>query len=59
MFNVLNHPNFLAPVNNTVLFNGGSVSGGLDGSTAGLSPGKIDSTSVDSREIQFGMKLNF
>ena len=59
MFNVLNHPNFLAPVNNSVLFNGGSLSGGLDGSTAGLSPSKIDSTSVDSREIQFGFKLNF
>jgi outer membrane receptor protein involved in Fe transport len=59
MFNVLNHPNFLVPVNNAVLFNGGSLSGGLDGSTSGLSASKIDSTSVDSREIQFGLKINF
>jgi outer membrane receptor protein involved in Fe transport len=59
MFNVLNHPNFLVPVDNETLFNGGSLSGGLDGSTTGLSPSKIDTTSVDSREIQFGLKINF
>ncbi|HEX3376744.1 MAG TPA: hypothetical protein VHS29_07775, partial [Candidatus Acidoferrales bacterium] len=59
VFNILNHPNFLAPVDNEVLFNGGSPSNGLDASSAGLSPGKIDSTSGDSREIQFGFKLNF
>jgi hypothetical protein len=59
VFNILNHPNFLAPVNNEVLFNGGSLSGGLDGSTTGLSPSKIDTTSGDSREIQFGVKINF
>jgi hypothetical protein len=59
VFNILNHPNFLAPVDNETLFNGGSLSNGLDASSAGLSPGKIDSTSGDSREIQFGFKLNF
>jgi hypothetical protein len=59
VFNILNHPNFLAPVDNEVLFNGGSLSNGLDASSAGLSPSKIDSTSGDSREIQFGFKLNF
>jgi hypothetical protein len=59
VFNILNHPNFLAPVNNEVLFNGGSLSGGLNGSTTGLSPSKIDTTSGDSREIQFGVKVNF
>jgi hypothetical protein len=59
MFNILNHPNFLVPVDNEVLFNGGSLSSGLSGSTTGLSPGRIDTTSGDSREIQFGFKLNF
>jgi outer membrane receptor protein involved in Fe transport len=59
IFNILNHPNFLAPVDNEVLFNGGSLSSGLSGSTTGLSPGRIDTTSGDSREIQFGVKVNF
>ena len=59
VFNILNHPYFMAPVDNEVLFNGGSLSNGLDASSAGLSPGKIDSTAGDSREIQFGFKLNF
>lgn len=52
MFNVLNHPNFLVPVDNEALFN-------QDGSTTGLNPSKIDATSVDSREIQLGLKINF
>jgi outer membrane receptor protein involved in Fe transport len=62
MFNVLNHPNFMVPFDNEALFNGGSrplTTNLLDGSTTGLFPSKIDQTSVDSREIQFGFKLNF
>jgi hypothetical protein len=50
-FNVLNHPDFQAPLDNSTLFNqdGTSVSGA----------GAIDSTSNDSREIQFGLKINW
>jgi hypothetical protein len=59
IFNIINHPSFLPPVDNEVLFNGGSLSSGLSGSTTGLSPSRIDTTSGDSREIQFGVKFNF
>lgn len=48
-FNVLNHPNFQAPLNNNTLFN-------QDGTSIG-SAGTIDSTSTDSRQIQFGVKI--
>ncbi len=45
MFNVLNHANFAPPINNVaVLF-----------STAGL----LDRTTTTSRQIQFGLKLNW
>ena len=48
-FNVLNHPNFLPPLDNNTIFNsdGSSVSG------AGL----IDSTATDPRQIQFGLRI--
>ena len=50
-FNVLNHPNFQAPIDNSTLFNGdGSPTGG-----AGL----IDATSNDSRQIQIALKVIF
>jgi len=50
-FNVLNHPNFQAPLNNSTLFNqNGTAVGGA---------GSIDSTSTDPRQIQFGMKINW
>jgi hypothetical protein len=49
MFNVLNHPNFQAPINNSTLFNqDGSVSGGA---------GQLDGTTTDPREIQFSVKV--
>ena len=51
MFNVLNHPSFLVPADNEALFN----SNGAGMSNAGV----IDSTSTDSRQIQFGLKINF
>jgi hypothetical protein len=49
MFNVLNHPNFLPPLDNNYIFNanGSPVSGA----------GAIDSTSTTSRQIQFGLKV--
>jgi hypothetical protein len=48
-FNVLNHPNFQAPISNSALFNasGSPVSGA----------GRIDGTSTPSRQIQFGLKV--
>jgi hypothetical protein len=48
-FNVLNHPNFQAPISNSALFNasGSPVSGA----------GTIDNTSTPSRQIQFGLKV--
>jgi hypothetical protein len=50
-FNVLNHPNFLPPLNNEALFN---TNGALMSNA-----GQIDTTSVPSRQIQFGMKVTF
>ena len=48
-FNVLNHPNFQAPINNSALLssNGSPVNGA----------GAIDTTSTTSRQIQFGLKM--
>jgi hypothetical protein len=51
LFNVFNHPSFLVPVNNEAIFN-------TNGS-AFPNAGIIDTTSTDSREIQFGLKINF
>lgn len=48
-FNLFNHPNFSVPLNNIFLANG-SITG---------STGRIQSTAVNSREIQFGLKLTF
>jgi hypothetical protein len=48
-FNLLNHPNFQAPINNRVLFN-------LDG-TPVSGAGAIDTTSTESRKIQLGLKV--
>jgi Carboxypeptidase regulatory-like domain/TonB dependent receptor/TonB-dependent Receptor Plug Domain len=50
-FNILNHPNFLAPIDNQTLF-------GQSGAPVG-GAGAIDATSVPSREIQFGLKVTF
>jgi hypothetical protein len=44
-FNIFNHSNFQAPVDNNTLGNGSS--------------GVIDSTTTTSRQIQFGLKLSF
>jgi hypothetical protein len=51
MFNILNHPSFFVPFGNEALFN-------ANGSGVN-NAGKIDTTSTDSREIQFGMKIMF
>jgi outer membrane receptor protein involved in Fe transport len=50
-FNVFNHPNFQAPIDNSTLFSstGAPVSGA----------GAIDATSTPSRQIQFGLKVIF
>jgi hypothetical protein len=48
-FNLLNHPNFQAPINNSVLFN-------QDGSPVNRA-GAIDATSTPPRQIQFGLKI--
>ena len=50
-FNVLNHPNFQAPIDNSTLF----TSTGARVSNAGA----IDNTSTTSRQIQFGLKVIF
>jgi hypothetical protein len=50
-FNILNHANFATPVDNSTLFDQtGAPVGGA---------GSIDQTSTASREIQFGLKLNW
>jgi len=51
VFNILNHADFNSPVDNATLFNS-------DGSATG-NAGVIDSTSLDSRQIQFALKVSF
>jgi Carboxypeptidase regulatory-like domain/TonB dependent receptor len=51
MFNVLNHPSFLPPLNNEAIFN-------LNGSVAN-NAAVVDTTADDPRQIQFGVKINF
>jgi hypothetical protein len=51
MFNILNHPSFFVPFGNEAIFN-------TNGSTVS-NAGKIDMTSTDSRQIQFGLKIVF
>jgi len=53
-FNVFNHTNFQAPVNNN-FFGGRLGFNGVSPGTAGL----IDSTATPSRQVQFGAKLIF
>ena len=53
MFNVLNHPSFLPPLNNEAILNG--TTGAVSGAAAGV----VDTTSTDPRQIQFGLKVNF
>jgi hypothetical protein len=52
MFNVLNHPSFLPPLNHEAV---------LSGTTGGVvsGAGVVDTTADDPRQIQFGLKLNF
>ncbi len=50
VFNILNHANFNPPTSNNQVFNG-------DGSTGGLVPGLLDSTSTTSRQVQFAVKV--
>jgi hypothetical protein len=52
-FNVLNHANFQAPVDNNT-FTSASL---IDGTVSGA--GQIDSTTTPSRQIQLGLKLIF
>jgi hypothetical protein len=50
-FNILNHPNFLPPLDNSTIFN----SDGSSVSNAGL----IDATATDPRQIQFGLRIGW
>jgi hypothetical protein len=52
MFNVLNHPSFLPPLDNEAVLN--SATG-----TVPSNAGVVDTTSTDPRQIQFGLKINF
>ena len=52
MFNVLNHPSFLPPLDNEAVLNSNN---GAAANNAGV----IDATSADPRQIQFGLKINF
>ncbi|MGH9356754.1 MAG: hypothetical protein ACRD10_11550 [Terriglobia bacterium] len=48
-FNVLNHANFLSPIDNETLFN-------PDGTSVG-GAGLIDGTTTSAREIQFALRI--
>ena len=48
-FNVLNHPNFMSPLDNNTIFN-------ANGSVVS-NAGAIDSTATDARQIQFGVRI--
>jgi hypothetical protein len=51
-FNIFNHANFQAPVNNTA-FNGLVGFNGVDPGSAGI----IDSTTTTARQVQLGLKM--
>ncbi|MBZ5643123.1 MAG: TonB-dependent receptor [Acidobacteriia bacterium] len=61
MFNVLNHPGFFVPFTNEALFNAIPVGNSKFNTSGSPVPnaGKIDTTSTDSRQIQFGLKIAF
>ena len=50
IFNILNRANFNPPTSNSQIFNG-------DGSTTGLTPGLLDTTTTTSRQVQFALKV--
>jgi outer membrane receptor protein involved in Fe transport len=52
LFNVLNHANFAPPINNVAI---------LDGSGSGFvtNAGLLDRTTTTSRQVQFGLKINW
>lgn len=50
VFNLANHTNFNPPTANSQIFNG-------DGSTGGLTPGLLNSTSTTSRQVQVALKV--
>ena len=60
-FNVFNHTNFATP--NPVVFSSGPTQGNIANQTAPIvtSPtaGVITSTATTSRQIQFGLKVQF
>ena len=58
MFNVLNHPSFLPPLNHEAVINGDITKQATLGAVTG-GAGLIDTTADDPRQIQFGLKLNF
>jgi Carboxypeptidase regulatory-like domain/TonB dependent receptor len=49
-FNILNHTNFNPPTSNNQIFNS-------DGTTGGLTPGVLDTTSTTSRQLQLAVKI--
>jgi len=51
IFNILNHPNYLPPIDNETIFSG-------SGALASGTPGKLDSTGgFESRQIQLSLKV--
>ena len=57
-FNILNHANFQAPVDNLSFGGFGAlVPGGAYNSVQGGTGGVIDSTTTTSRQIQLGVKV--
>jgi len=63
MFNILNHPNFLPPVDNSVIFDTSVAGRGIGGPAAAAADlqsgvGAVDSpTATTSRQIQFAVKV--
>jgi hypothetical protein len=56
-FNILNHANFQAPVDNLSFGGFGALAGGAFNSVQPGSAGVIDSTTTTSRQIQLGVKI--
>jgi len=51
IFNILNHPNYLPPIDNETIFSS-------TGAVASGTPGKLDSTGgFESRQIQLSLKV--
>ena len=64
LFNVFNHANFAPPINNVAILQTGTATDSLGNTIINVGStiptgGSLDRTTTTSRQIQFGLKVNF